>query len=191
MSSQKYVIKLVTVGYGGAGKTSLLITHTTGEFPVVYIPTIFDNCFINTQTSQGDCVGLDLWDIIGTSEDYYTFRPLTYSGANVILLCFSIAYKTCFDGTESFWHKELQQQCPDVPIILVGTKIDLRDDENYKNTITTEEGREMADKIGAVEYMEISSLRKEGLDELFQKAVEVGFDHYKKDSEKRNTCILM
>ena len=195
MNPSTEMIKAVAVGYSCVGKTTMLTTYYNGEYtePTCYLG-FDDGSTMDLQTSEGSPVKLSLWDTIG-QEDYERLRPLSYLESNVFLLCFSIenSRRTCFEKTKSYWYKELHRYCPDVPIILVGTKIDLRDDENYKNTITTEEGREMADKIGAVEYMEISSLRNEGLNELFQKAVDVGYDHCLKKDKKRNkrTCILM
>jgi GTPase SAR1 family protein len=60
--------------------------------------------------------------------------------------------------------------CPNVPIVLVGNKKDLRNDEATKKElmkmkqepVRSEEGRNMADKIGAVGYLECSAKTKEG-----------------------------
>ena len=60
--------------------------------------------------------------------------------------------------------------CPNVPIVLVGNKKDLRNDEATKKElmkmkqepVRSEEGRNMAEKIGAVGYLECSAKTKEG-----------------------------
>ena len=58
------VLKLVAVGDGAVGKTSLLISYAQGVFPGEYVPTIFDN-YTTTVKFQGANVKLDLWDTAG------------------------------------------------------------------------------------------------------------------------------
>jgi small GTP-binding protein len=68
------------------------------------------------------------------------------------------------------WTPEVKHFCPNVPIVLVGNKKDLRNDESTKRElmkmkqepVRSEEGRNMADKIGAVGYLECSAKTKEG-----------------------------
>ena len=66
-------VKLVVVGDGCVGKTSLLITYTTGKFPVDYVPTVFDNYAtdvdFSTEEGRRRTVALGLWDTAG-GEDY-------------------------------------------------------------------------------------------------------------------------
>ena len=58
------VLKLVAVGDGAVGKTSLLISYAQGVFPGEYVPTIFDNynLLINI---DGERINLSLWDTAG------------------------------------------------------------------------------------------------------------------------------
>lgn len=65
-------LKLVTVGDGAVGKTTLLIRFSTGEFPQ-YTPTVFDN-YLTNEIKVDDFPGaiLQLWDT-GGGEDYHRY----------------------------------------------------------------------------------------------------------------------
>ena len=167
------LVKTVAVGYGAHGKTCMFITFATGQFPERYVPTVFENHVHEGRTSSGKNVELALWDT-GGGEDYPRLRPLSYPDTDVFILCFSVEneMRHQFEELKSYWYEELHYFCPNTPIILVATKIDLRDDD--PNAITSAEGRKMAENIHAMYYMEISSLRHEGLTELFQRVIDVG-----------------
>jgi Ras-related C3 botulinum toxin substrate 1 len=96
-------------------------------------------------------------------EDYNRLRPLSYRGADVFLLAFSLISKASYENISKKWIPELRHYAPSVPIILVGTKLDLRDDKQFFTDhpgtapITTTQGEELKRVIGAASYIECSS----------------------------------
>ncbi|KRY11450.1 Ras-related C3 botulinum toxin substrate 2 [Trichinella patagoniensis] len=169
MSATSRSIKCVVVGDGTVGKTCMLISYTTDSFPQEYVPTVFDN-YSAPLTVDGMTVMLGLWDTAG-QEDYDRLRPLSYPQTDVFILCFSLVSPVSFDNVTSKWFPELRHHCPDTPILLVGTKLDLRDDQQIiKNLgdqglspITRSQGNKLAQKLHAIKYMECSALTQENL----------------------------
>jgi len=176
-------IKAVVVGNGAVGKTCMLISYTTNAFPGEYIPTVFDNYSANIMVN-GKPVSLGLWDTAG-QEDYDRLRPLSYPQTDIFLICFSICDPTSFEAVTSKWLPEITHHCPNVRFILVGCKLDLRNDAEIISrlanrglrVITKEEGSALATKIGAVAYCENSGLTQEGLKSVFDEAVRTALNN--------------
>lgn len=77
-------------------------------------------------------------DSAGLSK-YDRLRALSYFKTNVVLICFSIDSPDSFDNVKTKWHPEIQQHCPAAQVILVGLKVDLRDDRRiFTNSINTQ-----------------------------------------------------
>ena len=188
-------IKCVVVGDGAVGKTCLLISYTTNAFPGEYIPTVFDNYSANVMV-DGKPVNLGLWDTAG-QEDYDRLRPLSYPQTDVFLVAFSIISPHSFDNVKSKWWPEIQHHAPGVPIILVGTKADLRNDQATINqlqskglrVISLAEANQRVTEIGAVKYMECSALTQEGLKLVFDEAIRAALN--KPKPKKKSGCILL
>jgi len=191
-------IKLVVVGDGAVGKTCMLISYTSDSFPSTYVPTVFDNYTANVMVDN-KTVSLGLWDTAG-QEDYDRLRPLSYPQTDIFLICYSIANPTSYQNVRTKWWPEVQHHCPTARIILVGTKIDLRDDpetiaklrEQGQQPLTVAQGEALAKEIKAVEYMECSSLTQKGLKNVFDEALKVIlFPDRKPSGKAKKTCKLL
>lgn len=173
----------------------MLISYTTDSFPVQYVPTVFDN-YSAQMSLDGNVVNLGLWDTAG-QEDYDRLRPLSYPQTDVFILCFSVVSPVSFDNVASKWIPEIRQHCPDAPVILVGTKLDLRDEAEPmralqaegKSPISKTQGMKMAQKIKAVKYLECSALTQQGLTQVFEDAVRSIL--HPKPQKKKKSCNIM
>nr|CAD2151480.1 unnamed protein product [Meloidogyne enterolobii] len=160
--------KLVIVGDGACGKTCLLIVFSKDDFPEVYVPTVFENYVADIEVDQRQ-VELALWDTAG-QEDYDRLRPLSYPDTNVILMCFSIDSPDSLENIIEKWTPEVRHFCPNVPIILVGNKKDLRNDpqtlkelaKSKQEPVNSEAAQAVAQQIGAYAYLNVRlNIRRE------------------------------
>jgi len=127
----------MVIGDAGVGKTCLLISYTTNSFPTTYTPTVFDNYTANAIV-DGQAVNLGLWDTAG-SDEFDGLRPLSYSGTDVFLICFDLTDEVSLNNIKFKWLEEIRKEegLEDIPVIIVGTKLDLRDDAEAVEKITS------------------------------------------------------
>jgi Ras-related C3 botulinum toxin substrate 1 len=123
-------------------------------------------------------IDLGLWDTT-VNEGYDRLRPLAYPQTDIFLVCFCVTLPSSFDNVRTKWHAELMHHCPEVPMLLVGTKSDLRSDVDTLDRlearslqpIAPEQGDQMAEEIGACKYIECSARTQNGLDNVFNEAI--------------------
>ncbi|CCD23409.1 Rho family GTPase RHO3 NDAI_0B03750 [Naumovozyma dairenensis CBS 421] len=125
--------KIVILGDGSCGKTSLLNVFTRGYFPEVYEPTVFEN-YIHDIFVDNKHITLSLWDTAG-QEEFDRLRSLSYSDTHTIMLCFSIDSRDSLANVEHKWVGEIADHCENVNLVLVALKCDLRNNENESNVI--------------------------------------------------------
>ncbi|KAJ5076570.1 ras-related c3 botulinum toxin substrate 1 [Anaeramoeba ignava] len=143
---------------------------------------------------------INFWDS-ARNPDYDRLFPLYYINSNVIAICFAIDDYESFEKIPTFWIPEIEKYVPKSKIILIGTKIDLRNNEERinelkegnKKLITKEEGIEMAKKIKAIKYFECSSLNQKGIETIFNEIALICFEidqEINQEKEKKKRCIL-
>ncbi|XP_013388299.1 ras-like GTP-binding protein Rho1 [Lingula anatina] len=168
--------KLVIVGDGACGKSCLLNVFTQDDFTLSYIPTVFEN-YVTDIEVDGKQIELALWDTAG-QEDYDRLRPLSYPDTDVILMCYSIDSPDSLANIAEKWAPEINHFCPNVPVVLVANKKDLKKDEEIitelaklnEKPVDYMAGEDTAAKIGAFSFLECSAKTREGVRDVFETA---------------------
>ncbi|XP_064235747.1 rho-related GTP-binding protein RhoF isoform X2 [Aotus nancymaae] len=146
-------LKIVIVGDGGCGKTSLLMVYSQGSFPEHYAPSVFDKYTASVTVGSKE-VTLNLYDTAG-QEDYDRLRPLSYQNTHLVLICYDVMNPTSYDNVlikvrpasgvvapdlgpaaalipcllPPQWFPEVTHFCRGTPMVLIGCKTDLRKDK--------------------------------------------------------------
>jgi small GTP-binding protein len=169
------IFKCVAVGDEKAGTTRMIMCLAGGSFSNEYIPTMFENYSL----SYNDECTIDIWDTGGMDSNDQV-RSLSYSQADVVVINFSLIEPISFENVTRKWFPEVRKHLKTVPIILVGNKLDMRDDQDTAETlkskgqvpITYYEGLKLAKEINAAKYLECSALTTKGVnavsDEIFR-----------------------
>ncbi|KAF3820642.1 hypothetical protein GH733_005187 [Mirounga leonina] len=89
-------LKIVIVGDGGCGKTSLLMVYSQGSFPEDYAPSVFEKYTASVTVGSKE-VTLNLYDTAG-QEDYDRLRPLSYQNTHLVLICYDVMNPTSYDN---------------------------------------------------------------------------------------------
>ena len=118
-------MKLVFVGDTAVGKTSVIMTWTSEKFPTLYEPTVFDT-YKGMKSYKGNQVNLQIWDTAG-HPDLGRLRPIAYSNTDCFIICFSMVDRESLSNACGAWLREVKSTTKACPCILVGTKLDLRD----------------------------------------------------------------
>ena len=154
-----------------------------GKFPVE-VPADFNNW-------EGEivCAMFSAWDTAG-EEGYARIKTLGYPNTDMFFFIFSVVNRPSFVNTLDRWYVEIRHHCPRVPLLLVGTKSDLRG--KGKEEITREEIDARVLELGAIGYVECSAMYGTGLREIIDTAISyLERNIPEKKQKKKQNCSVM
>ena len=144
MELREILKKVVLLGDGGVGKTSLIARYVVDKFDDKYIATI------GTKVSRKDIqvirpnlivnLRLMIWDVLGQKE-YSKVRAASLSGAQGLILVGDLTRSETVDSLLEFWLKEAELVVGTVPTIVVGNKADLADKGQMTATALESQGQ--------------------------------------------------
>ena len=162
-------IRIVVVGDGEVGKTSMIASYAMNSFDEQHVPTVYDvyTCIVEI---DGEKHSVQIHDTAG-QEDYDRTRPIAYPGTNCFIMVFSIDSETSLTHIEWKWMPEIRHFSKETPILLVANKKDRRREEVPSGVVSAEMGQQMATKMKADAYAECSAKTREGIKPVFDRAI--------------------
>lgn len=159
--------KVLIIGEGAVGKTSVASRYTTGAFKESHLMTIGANFMLkNIVLSNGESVRLSLWDTAG-QEKFRQIVETYYKGSSGVILVYDITRRASFEELD-YWRSTAEHHVPDAKYVIVGNKLDLAD----QREVTEDEGRVLATKWN-FPYFETSAMLNLNITELFAKISEM------------------
>jgi GTP-binding nuclear protein Ran len=126
--------KLVLIGDGGVGKTTFVKRHLTGEYEKRYIATVGVEVHpLGFSTTRGKVV-FNVWDTAG-QEKLSGLRDGYYIGGQCGIIMFDVTSRITYKNVPK-WHRDLVRVCENIPIVLVGNKVDVKDRKVKAKQIT-------------------------------------------------------
>ena len=162
MSQRKLLFKIVIVGDGGIGKSTMVQRLTTGQFIPQKI-TIGTDLATFDLNIENDNVKLQIWDFAGERR-FRLFLPNYARGATGCLLCYDITRHTSFDSLEE-WYGIVNNNAVNPVFILVGEKLDLAD---IRRSVDREQGENFKEKYNLDFFFETSSKSGENNKSIFE-----------------------
>lgn len=149
--AKKFILKILTAGEGGVGKTTLLHRYVEGKFSAETKMTIGVEFFLKELEIDDKRVTCQLWDFGG--QERFRFLLESYVlGAKGALLLFDLTRPMTLENLGQ-WVDICRKGDPDLPIIFIGTKLDLVDeimvDDDY--------AEEFQKEYKLFDYIKISS----------------------------------
>ena len=175
----EYVIKILTLGDSGVGKTSIIQKFINDKFNQNMLSTIGVDFQSKVIIIDNIKVKLKIWDTTG-QERFKTLTSQYYNGADGALLIFDITSKMTFDRI-SFWMNELNEKkkLNELGLLLIGNKIDLND----KRTVDKEEAEIFA-RENNINYYETSASKNININNVINDIAKQCLNIIKKNEER-------
>ena len=164
---QKFILKILTAGEGGVGKTTLLHRYVEGKFSADTRMTIGVEFFLKETEIDGKQCTLQLWDFGG--QERFRFLLESYVlGAKGALLMFDLTRMSSLQNLEQ-WLNIVRKGDPSLPVLFLGTKLDLIDDIQ----VDDDYAKSFLKEYNLIDFLKISSKTGENVSNAFNKLTNI------------------
>ncbi|CAH2261465.1 ras-related protein Rab-21 [Pararge aegeria] len=172
--------KVVLLGEGCVGKTSILLRYIEDRFNDKHLTTL-QATFLNKKLNiNGKRINLSIWDTAG-QEKFHALGPIYYRNSNGAILVYDITDEESF-GKVKNWVKELKKMLgSDIVLVIAGNKIDLE----HERMVPLEEAETYAEMVGAKHFYTSAKLNQ-GVEELFLELTREMAERFERNSQAEN-----
>ena len=160
-------IKIIIIGESDSvGKTCIIKRfvydeHNSNEFPTSSLSFATKNINVSENGVEEE-IKLEVWDTVG-QEKYKAMAQIFFKNSNAVILVYDITNKESFEQLKNYWIDKINEyNSNDLTLAVAANKSDLY----MKEQVKEEEGREFAQKIGAI-FRLTSAKNGEGIKEMF------------------------
>lgn len=152
-------VQCAIIGDSGTGKTTLLenLGHRTKLEELD--DSIFCKFEAGVTTRSGELVKISYTEC-SCFDEHSRLRSLSYKNSQVIFICYSTIDRSSFENAVLQWFPEVNFVVPTIPVYIIGTKSDVRDEilatgtSSIQKVVSTQEGNDLCEQMGAIQYLE-------------------------------------
>ncbi|XP_011299308.1 ras-related protein Rab-21 [Fopius arisanus] len=156
-----YNFKVVLLGEGCVGKTSVVLRYVEDKFNDDHLTTVQASFLTKKLNIKGKRINLAIWDTAG-QEKFHALGPIYYRMSNGAILVYDVTDENSFQMVKN-WVKELKKMLgSDISLVIAGNKVDLEKDRS----VSIEEADKYAKQVGAVHF-HTSAKQNRNIEEMF------------------------
>ncbi|OLS27599.1 MAG: GTPase Der [Candidatus Heimdallarchaeota archaeon LC_3] len=185
LGSMGVFLKLILLGDGAVGKTTLVRSFMDQTFQSDYLMTVgIDISVKEVSLKNGKRIKLTISDVAGQTR-FMQFRSVFFNGANLAFLCFDVTRLDSLENLEREWLPQLIPTLsdPKFKVLLVANKIDLEEQRKVTSTdirLVLKRFQKKFPMLNWVGYIETSALKKHNVQEAFGQITEQYFETQEK-----------
>ena len=162
-----YVLKICLLGDGNVGKTSIVYRYIENRFSRDFKSTLGVNLLkkkviLTEGANAGKICSIQIWDL-GGQNAYRKLRKLYLEGSQGALVVFDVTSQSSFDHLDDWIESLIEIRGNNVPMILIGNKIDLE----ANRVITDQQTQKLADKYNNIPIKFTSAATGEKIEAAF------------------------
>ena len=192
----KTPLKLILIGDGRVGKTSIINKYINNKFNEGEEITVSSSYIEKIQIINSKKYKFSIWDTAG-QEKFNSITPIYYRDAKGVLLVYDITNLNSFSRVKK-WREELKTFNNNAIIVIAGNKCDFLNDKNNinKEFVDIDIAKKYANDNN-IELFFTSAKNGDNIIEVFENLMEKVFNKFvknyvpnnKKESNERNIII--